>query len=236
MNPDTASVLKEFAVQYNRPDLFEQDPIRFPKHFAVLMEEGKASLQDVEVAAVIAAHLAWGRRDMIVRDCTRAFDEMDWQPHNYVMEARYRSDDRSLHRTIKWSDFAAICSRLKRYYSENLSLETASVENIRCEIYGQKPDRNAANKKINMMRRWMVRRDGIVDLGLWRNTDPASLIIPLDVHVHRVALEMGLTSRRSADARTAAEITAALKEVFPDDPCLGDFALFAYGVSRKNNG
>ena len=92
-----------------------------------------------------------------------------------------------------------------------------------------------ANKKINMFRRWMVRNDGIIDLGIWKNTSPSSLIIPLDVHVHRVALELGLTTRKQADAKTALEITQALLKIFPEDPCLGDFALFAYGVSRDSS-
>ena len=43
------------------------------------------TLKDVEIAGLIAAHLAWGRRDMIVRDCNRAFDEMQWRPLEYVM-------------------------------------------------------------------------------------------------------------------------------------------------------
>ena len=103
---------------------------------------------------------------------------------------------------------------------------------MRIRIYGQKSDPSAANKKINMLRRWMVRNDGIVDLGLWRNISPADLIIPLDVHVHRVALEVGLTSRKQADLRTALEITEGLRKIFPGDPCLGDFALFAYGAER----
>ena len=72
-----------------------------------------------------------------------------------------------------------------------------------------------------------------MDLGLWRDSSPADLIIPLDVHVHTVAREMGLTCRNSADIKTALEITAELSEVFPGDPCLGDFALFGYGVTRK---
>ena len=84
-----------------------------------------------------------------------------------------------------------------------------------------------------MLRRWMVRRDGKVDLGLWHDCSPADLIIPLDVHVHTVAREMGLTNRSSADLNTALEITSELKEIFPGDPCLGDFALFGYGVTRK---
>ncbi len=240
--------IRQLAYQYNNEEYFSGDPIIFPKHFARLMLgrsgiEGlggndelsgrKYTLKDVEIAAVIAAHLAWGRRDMIVRDCKRAFDEMNWDPYNYVMSGLYRCEDASLHRTIKWSEFAAICGRLKDFYSTFESLETLSPDEIRVKIYGQKSDPKAANKKIHMMRRWMVRNDGIVDLGLWKNTSPASLVIPLDVHVHRSSRNLGITSRNSADITTALEITRFLSEVFPGDPCMGDFALFAYAASLK---
>ena len=225
--------LERYAKKYNSPEYFTADPVIFPRHFADLMSEGGASLQDVEIAAVIAAHLAWGRRDMIVRDCNRAFDEMGWQPYAYVMKGSYRDDDTSLHRTVKWSEFARICSNLKTFYEEHDSLQILSQDEMRTGIYGQKSDPDAANKKINMLRRWMVRDDGIVDLGLWKNISPSELIIPLDVHVHRVALEVGLTSRHQADLKTALEITEGLRKIFPGDPCLGDFALFAYGAERS---
>ena len=226
------NIIRQLAEQYNKEEYFTGDPIIFPKHFARMMG-GKYTLKDVEIAAVVAAHLAWGRRDMIVRDCKRAFDEMNWEPYNYVMAGNYRSEDASLHRTIKWSEFAAICGRLKEFYTTNNSLEHLTPDEIRVQIYGQRSDRKAANKKIHMMRRWMVRNDGIVDLGLWHDTSPASLVIPLDVHVHRSALNMGITSRRSADITTALEINEFLHKAFPGDPCKGDFALFAYAASIK---
>ena len=170
---------------------------------------------------------------MIVRDCGRALDEMGWKPYDYVMRGKYRCEACSLHRTVMWSEFACICAALRRYYETHTTLENLSIDDFRTQIYCRKRDPHAANKKINMLRRWMVRRDGKVDLGLWRNISPADLIIPLDVHVHTVAREMGLTARNSADIKTALEITAGLSEIFPGDPCLGDFALFGYGVTRK---
>lgn len=193
----------------------------------------KYTLHDVEIAAVIAAHLAWGRRDMIVRDCKRAFDEMGWEPYRYVMAGSYRDEDASLHRTIKWSEFAAICGRLREFYSKNETLEILTPDEFRVKVYGQKSDPKAANKKIHMLRRWMVRDDGIVDLGLWKGITPAELVIPLDVHVHRSSLNLGVTSRNSADITTALEITEFLKEAFPGDPCKGDFALFAYAATLR---
>lgn len=233
MDAELKDTLIGWAEEYNDPKYFQEDPIIFPKSFAQMHVAGEASLADVEIAALLSAHLAWGRRAMIVRDCNRMFDEMSWKPYDYVMNGEYRDEAASLHRTIKWSEFASICRRMKNIYSRKESIEGLTDAQIRTEIFGQKEDRKAPNKKINMMRRWMVRDDGKVDLGLWKNTDKKELILPLDVHVYSQATALGLTGRKQKDIVTAQEITGAFREIFPDDPCLGDFALFGYGVSSS---
>lgn len=233
MDAELKDTLIGWAEEYNDPKYFQEDPIIFPKRFAQMHVAGEASLADVEIAALLSAHLAWGRRAMIVRDCNRMFDEMRWKPYDYVMNGEYRDEAASLHRTIKWSEFASICRRMKNIYSQKESIEGLTDAQIRTEIFGQKEDRKAPNKKINMMRRWMVRDDGKVDLGLWKNTDKKELILPLDVHVYSQATALGLTERKQKDIVTAQEITGAFREIFPDDPCLGDFALFGYGVSSS---
>ena len=233
MDQSLKETLIGWAEEYNDPKYFQEDPIIFPTEFARRHDAGKASLADVEIAALLSAHLAWGRRAMIVRDCNRMFDEMDWRPYDYVMNGEYRNEGVSMHRTVKWSDFAAICGRLKDIYSKMDSIEGLSDTEIRCSIFGQKEDRKAPNKKISMMRRWMVRDDGKVDLGLWKNTPKSGLILPLDVHVYTQATALGLTSRRQKDIVTAQEITDTFREIWSEDPCKGDFALFGYGVTTK---
>lgn len=236
--------LVSWADRYNNPRYFTEDPIAFPKRFARQVTAAQAELgfggsgwrpclQDVEIAAVFAAHLAWGRRITIVNDCCKLFDEMVWRPYDYVMTGVWRNDATSVHRTIKWSEIAAICKRLRDFYRLNDSLEVLSASQMRTVIYGQKEDPKAANKKINMLRRWMVRDDGKVDLGMWKRTSKKDLVIPLDVHVYDMAKELGLTDRKAKDITTAMQITDAFREIFPDDPCLGDFALFGYGVNNR---
>lgn len=228
MTQEVRNQLIDWAEKYNDPVYFQTDPIVFPREFA----DRGATLQDIEVAAVFAAHFAWGRRSMIVRDCERLFDHMEWKPAGYVMAGDWRDDDKSIHRTIRWSDVAAICARLKDFYSHSRSLECLSAEDMRELVFGQKKDPKAPNKKINMMRRWMVRNDGKVDLGVWKDSSPGELIIPLDVHVYTQATALGLTARRQKDLVTALEITDAFREIFPDDPAKGDFALFGYGIDN----
>ncbi|MCI6328328.1 MAG: DUF2400 domain-containing protein [Bacteroidales bacterium] len=233
MDKTTVELLRDWAETYNDPAYFREDPIAFPARFAEMEKRQTRCLKDIETAAVFASHFAWGRRAMIVRDCTRLFDHMDWKPYDYVMRGEWRNDGTSIHRTVKWSEVAAICSRLKDIYERVDSLEGFTLEMFRTGVFGQKPDPKAPGKKINMMRRWMVRDDGKVDLGVWKNTSPAELLIPLDVHVYDTAATIGLTSRKQKDIVTVREITDAFSEIFPGDPCKGDFALFGYGVTHQ---
>jgi len=228
MTEDIKDKLIDWAIKYNDPVYFQQDPIAFPKEFA----KRGSSLRDIEIAAVFSAHFAWGRRAMIVRDLERFFNFMEWKPAEYLAAGDYRNDETSIHRTIKWSETAKIFEALKDFYTQNDSLESLSATQMRERIFGQKEDPKAANKKINMLRRWMVRNDGIVDMGLWKNSSAAELIIPLDVHVYSQAAELGLTARKQKDILTAVQITDQFRQIWPDDPVRGDFALFGYGVSN----
>ena len=155
MDEALKNTLIEWAHEYNDPKYFQEDPIIFPTRFAQMYRIGEASLADVEISAILASHLAWGRRSIIVRDCDRMFQEMGWKPYDYVMNGEYRDENISMHRTIKWSDFSGICGRLKAIYDMRDSIEGLTDTEIRCRIFGQKEDRKAPNKKISMMRRWM---------------------------------------------------------------------------------
>ena len=90
------------------------------------------------------------------------------------------------------------------------------------------PCRRSACKRLNLFLRWMVRRDA-VDPGGWE-VPAAMLVVPLDRHMHRFGLALGLTGRRQADLQTALEITAAFRRVSPADPVKYDFALTRLGI------
>ena len=94
------------------------------------------------------------------------------------------------------------------------------------------PGRGGAAKRLCLFLRWMVRRDAL-DPGYWHGrVDPARLVVPLDTHVARVGRDLGFTSRRAADWRTAREITEALRAYDPADPVRFDFSLFRFGMGR----
>jgi uncharacterized protein (TIGR02757 family) len=89
----------------------------------------------------------------------------------------------------------------------------------------------SACKKANLALRWLVRKDA-VDIGIWKNIKPSSLYIPLDLHVSRAALRLGLLERKASDKRAVIELTERLREFCPEDPVKYDFALF--GMSIEN--
>ena len=96
------------------------------------------------------------------------------------------------------------------------------------------PERNSACKRLNMFLRWMVRRDDRgVDFGIWTRISPSELMAPMDVHVGRVARELGLDQRPQSDWKATQELTERLRAFDVNDPVRYDFALFGLGVEEK---
>lgn len=92
-----------------------------------------------------------------------------------------------------------------------------------------KPSSGGACKRLNLFLRWVVRQDA-VDLGLWSSVRPAQLIVPLDTHIIRVGRCLGLTARVSPGWKMAADITATLRRLSPDDPVRYDFSMCHVGM------
>ena len=239
----TASELKSFATLYNTKDFIKDDPVQFPHRFS--------EKRDIEVSAFITAWISWGNRKQIIRTARHIHSDIfQNEPFAYLQSLRwktYKDDEQCFYRTVKNSDFHNIMKRLYEVYQHFNTLEDCvlhqfnngvanpalALSTIFCNIGGIADARKGSPcKRLWFFLRWMVRQDGIVDLGIWKRISPSTLIIPLDTHVHHVAQVMGITSRKSADSKTAQEITDYFKHIFPDDPALGDFALFGYGIEN----
>lgn len=87
-------------------------------------------------------------------------------------------------------------------------------------------------KRYNMFLRWLVRKDKL-DLGLWHGIHTQNLLMPLDTHTHKVALKLGLMSRKSYDFKAVLELTANLRKFDAKDPIKYDFALYRLGQSKE---
>lgn len=126
---------------------------------------------------------------------------------------------------------AAFCARLRESVPAGVEAALGPMKGFAHLL--PDPERGGACKRLLLLLRWMVRggpRDPI-DLGLWRKVPASALLVPLDTHVARIALNLGLTSRRDLSWRTAEDVTASLRLLDPDDPVRFDFALCHHGMS-----
>jgi uncharacterized protein (TIGR02757 family) len=188
---------------------------------------------------------------------------MDNAPHDFCVNHSDLDLKKLLHfkhRTFNTTDLLYFIQFFHAHYSQQASLEAAftkwmqkddgNTENALNGFYHYFfsfpnvpprtlkhiacPAKNSACKRINMYLRWMVRKDKCgVDFGIWKNISPAQLIIPLDVHVARVARSFNLITRRQTDWQAAVELTEQMKTLNKKDPAVYDFALFALGVLEK---
>lgn len=240
--PPSAAALAALAHHYNTAEFIKSDPVQFPHRYT--------AKKDIEVSAFLTSWISWGNRKQIIRTAEMMDSQLfGHKPYGYLMSRHwelYRNDSHCFYRTVQYNDFYNLMERLWAVYQEFEDLEDCVVHHI---DQGLNPaealsrqfngisgiadaSKSSPCKRLWFFLRWMVRRDKIVDLGVWQKIPTEALIIPLDTHVHNVALQMGITNRRSADKRTAEEITAFFRRIFPNDPALGDYALFGYGIEH----
>lgn len=222
-----------FAHKYHQPEFIKDDPIQFPRQFT--------KQQDIEISGLLTAYISFGRRAMIIKSAKRLHELMSDSPHNYVLSEKWKNDFKeekvSFYRTLSNRDMYTMLSFLAAVYNNYSTMEEWIIATnqglpIQTLLHGLGLKKSSAQKKLNMFLRWMIRKDSPVDIGCWKNIDAKDLIIPLDTHVHQMALTFGITGSKAASFKTAVEITDYFKEIFPEDPCLGDFALFGMGVNR----
>lgn len=255
MNRKIVALLDEKVQLYNNISFIATDPVCIPHRFS--------KKQDMEIAAFFAAIFAWGNRTTIINKTTELLQLMDNAPHDFVMRAGATELGRLegfKHRTFNTTDLLYCMEFFQMHYSKNDSLETAfskwmqkkdgDVENTlkgfhhyffslphipeRTRKHIATPEKNSSCKRLNMFLRWMVRTDkNGVDFGIWKKIKPAQLICPLDVHVARVARNIGLLQRTQNDWQAAKELTANLCTLDASDPVKYDFALFGLGVMEK---
>jgi uncharacterized protein (TIGR02757 family) len=167
-----------------------------------------------------------------------------------------------VHRTFNATDLLYFIHFLNLHYQKDASLESAFFKNqitqepiinvedglnhfyqyftsledfpSRTKKHIAHPLANSSCKRLNMYLRWMVRKDDQgIDFGIWETIQPADLICPLDVHVVRVANNLGILQTDKVNWHTAQQLTAYLKQLDSRDPVKYDFALFGMGVNKE---
>ena len=245
------NLLESKCKQYNTTDFIALDPVCIPHRFT--------KKEDIEIMGFIAAVLAWGQRKTIINKCTDLIERMDGAPHQFITQHQdidLKQLEGFVHRTFNDTDVLYFVYALKELYTQFTSMEEVFLTGInknslnieggliafrnyffsfdhphRTRKHISSPETKSACKRLNMFLRWMVRRDKKgVDFGIWKGIQPAQLVCPCDVHVDRIARQLGLITRTQVDWQTAVELTENLKGLDPKDPVKYDFALFGMGV------
>lgn len=228
--------------------------MRFPRRYA--------DPADVEIAAVVASQLAFGRVDLFAPVIARALDATDRFGGPAAFTRAFDAERAAALSdvTYRWNrpaDFVLLFRTLRTALARHGSIGALFAPGPARESLGgaittlralappaptrgfltwlAHPDDGSACKRWLMGMRWMVRRDG-VDLGLWTHLHPRDLVIPLDTHVMRLSRFLGFTTRNDAGWRTAEEVTGALRRLDPEDPVRFDFALAHLGISGACRG
>jgi len=240
--------------KYNRREFVHPDPLEFLYNYK--------DVRDREVVGLIASSLAYGRVKQILRSVSFVLERLGPFPTRFLVESSQdellRIFEDFVHRFTTGRHLAALLTGARRAIRLYGSLHACFAAGVReadetvipalgdfvkelpcgdysCDKYLlPTPDRGSACKRLHLFLRWMVRKDD-VDPGGWDDIPPSKLIVPLDTHMHKIGLALRATRRKQADIRTALEITAAFREIAPEDPVRYDFALTRLGIREDTD-
>lgn len=233
---------------YNRREFVHPDPLEFLYDYDDVL--------DREIVGLVASSLAYGHVLQILKSVRRVLDRME-SPRRFLENSSRASLTGTFgdfkHRFTTGAELAALLYAVKRVAQQHGSLGSCFSKGLEeshetiipalsgfvAELAGEfetkprsllpSPQAGSACKRLNLFLRWMVRKDA-VDPGGWDKVPASKLIMPLDVHVHRISLKLGLTTRKQADLRAACEITDAFRRIEPQDPVRYDFCLSRLGI------
>ncbi len=258
MDEKTKELLINLSDKYEKREFIEKDPSRF-------MHDYKEN-RDKEVAAFIASALSFGRREQILSHVKKILDECGSSPADWLLSGKHNEffdeGEKSFYRYFSHNDLKIYCENLSSFlknspdgtlgsYFRSLYEEERGKEDGRkylhqivCSAFSADcalvpRTKTSAAKKVNMMLRWLVRKDSPVDLGIWTWFSQENLLMPLDTHVMSESYKLNLLLKtpsgkeKSASLKTAIILTEVMKEVFPLDPVRADFALFGLGVDEN---
>lgn len=251
-NPRLAKFLEKIYAELNHPAYIHPDPLKFLYEFD---DPGER-----ELVGLIAASLAFGRVDQILKSVADVLGRLGPLPGKALLSMNRGEFARIFegfkYRYIGMPDlvdfFEGIRATLEKHGSLHACLMSHLRPHHRTLVEGAEgfvaelrnlggiprrnyllpdPARGSACKRLNLFFRWMVRKDS-VDPGGWPEKLRPMLIVPLDTHMHRLSKTLGLTSRNTADLRTAVEVTEGFRKICPEDPVKYDFALTRLGIRK----
>lgn len=243
-----AEPLSKLYDTYNRREFVHPDPLEFLYPYE--------DIKDREIVGLVASSLAYGSVFQILKSVAFVLKKLN-QPHRFIQSASLESLLATFqdfkYRFTTGEELAYMLYGISTVIEHHGSLSSCFVRGLHSDhetvlpalsafvgelVEGSchrvrtllpSPCKGSACKRLNLFLRWMVRCDD-VDPGGWDIIPPSKLVVPLDIHMHRISLRLGLTKRKQADLKTATEITSAFGRIVPADPVRYDFSLTRLGI------
>lgn len=237
----------------------DSDPIQFPRFF---YNKNKSKVE-VEAVALLSAMMAYGSVKQFTKITREILDGCNWNFLDLITKNKAEMDRWPYYRLSTAEEIKIFCKSVGllimkeksikhvfiKGYEQNNSI-VDGLSNLHSKLSTEvkslidpiprgikhlmpNPASGGCAKRWQMFLRWMVRPDDGVDLGLWNEVSPSKLIIPLDLHISRIARNLGLTTRKADDFKTAVEISQNLAELEPNDPIKYDFSLCHLGIAGE---
>jgi len=169
-------------------------------------------------------HLSFIHRFYTSKDINQLFHLLNFVYREYgslkkLFLSCYRKSDENVKNAI---------TNFSRFFLEKTKSEFGKISNGMKFMFPL-PEKGSACKRMNLLLRWMVRKDEL-DFGLWSEIPTSKLIIPVDTHIARICKQLKLTKRKNVSWKMAEEITNNLKKFDPNDPVKYDFAICHIGM------
>ena len=120
------SFLDEKVEQYNCLSFIEKDPISIPHKFT--------QKEDIEISGFLIASIAWGKREMIVKNGEKLLEILEHKPYEFVLNYSAKEDFKYLvdfkHRTFNAEDLDFFIRALQNVYRNHKGLENAFAQGI----------------------------------------------------------------------------------------------------------
>ena len=248
---DLKEKLESLYCEFNTRDHVFSDPIECLYAYD--------QVKDREIVALVTACLAYGRVAQIKKSVSIVLAPMGPSPYDFIIASSKAGLKKVysgfVHRFARTDHLVGLLWAIRQVIGSFGSLQDCMMAGFAptCDnIHGALnrfvscllsaapfdpghlvplPERGSAGKRLHLFLRWMVRNDA-VDPGGWDVIRPSKLIVPVDVHMHRICTQLHFTQKKQANLKTAIEITRCFRHISPDDPVKYDFALTRLGIEK----
>ncbi|MBQ7154867.1 MAG: TIGR02757 family protein [Synergistaceae bacterium] len=232
---------------YARRELVNPDPLYFLYSYS--------DVRDREITGLIASSLAYGRVAQIMKSVDKVLSCLGDRPREFLLKNKdFEVVPSSFkHRFTTAYDMNNLLANVTGVLKEYGSIEAFAGECLKSsggDLFSgmdkfsdrlsqnkkdgsfslvSAPRDGSACKRLFLYLKWMV-RDIDVDPGGWEIMDKRDLLIPLDVHMHRISSLLHLSNRKSHDLLAASSVSHAFRSISPSDPTRFDFPLSRFGI------